>query len=192
MKHQTVKEKAQNLFDTMKAAFSYKNKMQAPRIVKVTLSSTTGSIKDPKKKSLIGDRLNKIAGQKASVKSAKKSVASFKVRQGDPVGWQVTLRGERMWSFLEKLINIALPRTRDFRGIEVKSIDAMGNYTLGIKEHTVFPETSDEEIKDVFGFAVTIVTTAKTKAEMKAVLENLGFLFRKVDADSEKAKGKRG
>lgn len=185
MKHTTVKDKAQNLFDSMKGKFGYKNKLQAPRIVKVTLSSTTGSVKDPKKKALIGDRLNKIAGQKASVKSAKKSVASFKVRQGDPVGWQVTLRGERMWSFLEKLVNIALPRTRDFRGIEVKSIDAMGNYTLGVKEHTVFPETSDEEIKDVFGFAVNIVTTAKTKEEMKDLLEHMGFLFRKVDQNAE-------
>lgn len=179
--HLTVKEKAQSLFDSMKSKFGYKNKLQAPRIVKVTLSSTTGSIKDQKKKALIGDRLNKIAGQKASTKSAKKSIASFKVRQGDSVGWQVTLRGERMWSFLEKLVNIALPRTRDFRGIEAKSIDAMGNYTLGIKEHTVFPETADEDIKDVFGFSVNIVTTAKTKEETRDVLESLGFLFKKID-----------
>ena len=184
MKHQTVKEKSQKLFESMKEKFGYKNIMQSPKVVKITLSSTTGSIKDPKKKALIGDRLNKIAGQKASVKSAKKSVASFKVRQGDPVGWQVTLRGERMWSFLEKLVNIALPRTRDFRGIELKSIDAMGNYTLGIKEHTVFPETSDEEIKDVFGFAVNMVTTAKTKEEMKDLLEHIGFIFKKVDPNA--------
>lgn len=192
MKHTTVKENAQKLFETMKGKFGYTNLMQAPRIVKVTLSSTTGSIKDPKKKALIGDRINKIAGQKASVKSAKKSVASFKVRQGDPVGWQVTLRGERMWSFVEKLVNVALPRTRDFRGIEAKSIDAMGNYTLGIKEHTVFPETSDEDIKDVFGFAVNIVTTAKTKEEARDLLEHLGFLFRKVDPNAmvEKAPAK--
>lgn len=184
MKHLTLKEKSNKLFDAMKPKFGYKNIMQAPKVVKVTLSSTTGSIKDPKKKALIGDRLNKIAGQKASVKSAKKSVASFKVRQGDPVGWQVTLRGERMWSFLEKLVNVALPRTRDFRGIELKSIDAMGNYTLGIKEHTVFPETSDEELKDVFGFAVNIVTTAKTKEEMKDLLEHLGFIFKKFDPNA--------
>lgn len=181
MKHTTVQEKDKGLFEAMKGKFGYTNKLQAPRIVKVTLSSTTGSIKDPKRKALIGDRLTKIAGQKATVKSAKKSVASFKVRQGDAVGWQVTLRGERMWSFLEKLVNIALPRTRDFRGIELKSIDAMGNYTLGIKEHTVFPETSDEEIKDVFGFAVNIVTTAKTKPETEEVMKQLGFLFKKID-----------
>lgn len=181
MKHATTQEKQKGIYEAMKAKFGYKNMLQAPKIEKILLSSTTGSIKDPKKKALIGDRLTKIAGQKASVKSAKKSVASFKVRQGDSVGWQVTLRGERMWSFLEKLVNIALPRTRDFRGIELKSIDAMGNYTLGIKEHTVFPETSDEEIKDVFGFAVTIVTTAKTKAETEELLKQLGFLFKKID-----------
>lgn len=181
MKHQTVKEKAQGLYETMKPKFGYTNKLQAPRITKVTLSSTTGSIKDPKKRDLIGDRLTKIAGQKASIKTSKKSIASFKVRQGDPAGWQVTLRGERMWSFLEKLVNIALPRTRDFRGVELKSIDAMGNYTMGIKEHTVFPETSDEEIKDVFGFSVNIVSTSKTKEETKDLLEKIGFLFKKID-----------
>ncbi len=181
MKHDTAKQKQAGFYEAMKGKFGYKNPLQAPKIVKVTLSSTTGSIKDQKRKALIGDRLTKIAGQKATVKSAKKSIASFKVRQGDAVGWQVTLRGERMWSFLEKLVNIALPRTRDFRGIELKSIDAMGNYTLGIKEHTVFPETADEDIKDVFGFAVNIVTTAKTKAETEEVLKLLGFLFKKID-----------
>jgi len=179
MKHQTVKEKEQALFEGMKGKFGYKNKLQAPRVVKITVSSTTGSIKDPKRKALIGDRLNKITGQKTSVKSAKKSIASFKVRQGDAAGWQVTLRGERMWSFLEKLLNVALPRTRDFRGVDAKSIDSMGNYTLGIKEHTVFPETSDEDIKDVFGFAVNIVTTSNTKEETRSMLEQLGFPFKK-------------
>ncbi len=178
-KHTTIKEKAATTYATMKEAFGYKNVLQSPRMVKVVLSSATGSIKDNKKKELIGDRLTKIAGQKATVKSAKKSVASFKVRQGDPVGWQVTLRGERMWSFLEKLLNIALPRTRDFRGVSAKSVDAMGNYTLGIKEHSVFPETSDEELKDVFGFAVTMVTTAKKAPETREFLKHIGLLFKK-------------
>lgn len=109
-------------------------------------------------------------------------MAAFKVRQGDPVGWQVTLRGERMWSFMEKLLNIVLPRTRDFRGIDTKSVDAMGNYTLGIREHNVFPETADEELKDVFGFAVTMVTSSKSKDETLAFMRELGFLFKKVDA----------
>lgn len=181
-KHITVKEKAQNAFETLKADFGYKNKLQAPKLQKIVISATTGSIKDPKKKDLVGDRLGKITGQKAAKKSAKKSMAAFKVRQGDPVGWQVTLRGERMWSFIEKLINISLPRTRDFRGIETKSVDAMGNYTLGVKEHNVFPETSDEEIKDVFGFALTLVSTATSKEETLAFMRELGFLFKKVDA----------
>ena len=181
MKHQTVKEKSAKSYEALKAEFGYTNKLQAPKIVKVVLSATSGSIKDPKKKELIGDRLTKIAGQKATQTAAKKSVASFKVRQGDVVGWQSTLRGERMWSFVEKLVNVALPRTRDFRGIKLSAVDSMGNYTLGIKEHTVFPETSDEEIKDVFGFAVTLVTTAKTKAEVKALMDYFGFLFRKED-----------
>lgn len=181
MKHLTIKEKAAKAYEDMKSEFGYTNKMQAPKILKVALSSTTGSIKDPKKRDLIGDRLSKIAGQKATVKSAKKSIASFKVRQGDAVGWQVTLRGPRMWSFLEKLVNIALPRTRDFRGIDMKSVDQMGNYTLGIKEHTVFPETADEEIKDVFGFAVTLVTSAKSKPETLSLLTKLGFPFKKAE-----------
>lgn len=179
--HLTVKEKGATAYETLKGQFGYKNLLQAPKLVKITLSATTGSIKDPKKKDLIGDRLNKIAGQKSRPTTAKQSVASFKIRQGDKIGYQVTLRGERMWSFLEKLVNIALPRTRDFRGVEVKSIDAMGNYTLGIKEHTVFPETTDEEIKDVFGFAVTLVTSAKKKEETRALLEHFGFLFKKAE-----------
>ena len=181
MTHKTIKEKTAVVFDSLKGEFGYKNKLQAPRISKVVLSSTTGSIKDTKKRDLIGDRLTKIAGQKATVKASKKSIASFKVRQGDAVGWQITLRGERMWSFLEKLVNVALPRTRDFRGIDKKSVDQMGNYTLGIKEHTVFPETADEEIKDVFGFAATIVTTAQSKEETLALLTYLGFPFKKIN-----------
>ena len=179
MKHTSIKEKSAVAFETLKKDHGYVNTFQTPKITKVVISSTTGSIKDPKKRELIGDRLTKIAGQKATKKASKKSIASFKVRAGDPVGWQVTLRGERMWSFLEKLVNIALPRTRDFRGIELTSVDDMGNYTLGIKEHTVFPETADEDIKDVFGFAVTIVTTSKSKEETKTLLTYLGFPFKK-------------
>ncbi len=163
----------------MSSEFKYKNKLQAPKIVKVVVSSTTGSIKDPKKKTLVGDRLTKITGQKVSEKAAKKSIATFKVREGDPVGYQVTLRGARMYDFLNKLIHIAFPRTRDFRGLSASSIDSMGNFTFGIKEHTVFPETSDEELKDVFGMAVTIVTTSTTKEETEAFLRELGFLFKK-------------
>src|SRR5581483_546040 len=182
----TVKEKQNKMFDTLKGEFKYKNKMQAPKVVKVVLSSATGSIKDPKKKELIADRLTKISGQKVSPRAAKKSVASFKIRQGDQIGYQVTLRGPRMFDFLEKLVNVSLPRTRDFRGVKLSVLDDLGNFTLGIKEHTIFPETSDEELKDVFGLAVTIVTTSKDKKQTEKFLESLGFVFRKTEANQTK------
>ncbi len=174
-----VQEKAATVFDTLKGEYGYTNVMQTPKITKVIVTSATGSIKDPKKKALIGDRLTRITGQKAAEKAAKKSIATFKVRQGDAVGYQVTLRGARMYDFLNKVAHIALPRTRDFRGMNANSIDEMGNFNFGIKENTVFPETSDEELKDVFGLGVTVVTTSKNKAETKKLLEHLGFLFKK-------------
>jgi large subunit ribosomal protein L5 len=174
-----IKEKVNKSFEGLKSQFGYKNKMQAPKILKVVLNSGVGSFKDKKKIDLVEDRLAKIAGQKAVKKGAKISIANFKVREGDPVGFQVTLRGKRMYDFLEKLVNIALPRTKDFRGISVKAIDEMGNYTLSVREHTIFPEIADEELKDVFGLAITIVTTAKNKEEAKAFLTHLGLPFKK-------------
>jgi len=173
----TVKEKENTVFDTLKDTFGYVNPMQAPHIEKVIISTGVGSIKDKNKFKVIEDRLARIAGQKLASRVAKKSIATFKVREGDVSGYQATLRGARMYDFLDKLIHIALPRTRDFHGIPISSADEMGNYTLGIKEHTIFPETSDEDIKDVFGFAITIVTSSKTKAETQAFLKYLGFPF---------------
>lgn len=176
----SVKEIQKDAFEKMKGEFSYTNKMQAPRLVKVVVSVGTGSAKDKKRAAdVIPDRLAKITGQKPSPRSAKKSIATFKLRQGDQIGFQVTLRGDRMAAFLDKLLNIALPRTKDFRGISIKSVDDMGNYTLGIKEHTIFPECSDEELRDVFGMAVTVVTTSKTKRETESFLTLLGFPFKK-------------
>ena len=175
----TIQEKQNTAFEALKGQFNYTNKMQAPRVTKVVVSSGIGKLKDKKKIELVADRLAKITGQKPAVRGAKKSIASFKVRQGDPVGYQVTLRGPRMYSFLDRLVNVALPRTRDFRGISPDAGDEMGNYNLGIKENTIFPETADEELKDVFGFGVTIVTTSKNKDETKAFLELLGFPFKK-------------
>lgn len=175
----TIKEKQTGAFSSLKEKFGYKNALQAPRLVKVVISCGIGSVKDKKKVELIADRLTKITGQKVATKGSKKSIAAFKVREGDPVGYQVTLRGHRMHSFLDKLINVALPRTRDFRGISRKSIDEMGNYTLGIKENTIFPETTDEELKDVFGIGVTVVTTSNDKKQTEAFLEILGFPFKK-------------
>lgn len=164
----------------------YKNPMQKPRILKVVVSTGVGSFKDKNKIKVVEDRLMKITGQKASPRGAKVAIANFKSRQGDIVGYQVTLRGARMYDFLERLIHIALPRTKDFRGISRDAVDEMGNYTLGIKEHTIFPETSDEELKDVFGLAITIVTTAKSREEAQKFLEHLGFPFKKVEEPKKK------
>lgn len=175
----SVKEIQKESFKSLKDKFGYKNVMQAPRLVKVVLSSGTGKISDKKRKEFIGDRLTKIAGQKSAVRQAKKSIATFKVRQGDNIGFQVTLRGEKMFAFIDKLIHIALPRTKDFRGLKAGSIDGMGNVTFGIKEHTIFPECADEDIKDTFSFAFTVVTTSKKKDQTKAFLELLGFPFSK-------------
>lgn len=177
----TTKEKAEKSFDTLKGKFGYTNKLSAPRLVKVVVSVSTGTMmkKDKNKNDFVIDRLSKITGQRGSTRGAKKSVASFKIRQGDPIGVSVTLRGARMYGFLDKLLNIALPRTKDFRGIDAKVLDNIGNVTIPLREHTVFPETVDEELKDVFGMAVTIVTTAKSKEESRAFFDLLGVPFKK-------------
>ena len=177
----SIKEKTKESYSVLKAEFGYKNAMQAPRIQKVVVSAGVGGMKDKKKLDLIEDRLSKITGQKPVRKGAKISIAAFKVREGDTVGMQITLRGARMYDFLDRLINIALPRTKDFRGISGNGIDQMGNYTLGIRENTIFPESSDEDLRDVFGLAVTIVTNVKDKKETKAFLAHLGFPFKKVE-----------
>jgi large subunit ribosomal protein L5 len=178
---ETIKQKEKKAYTALKGKYGYKNVMASPRLVKVVVASGTGSglkrNKDHNK--LVLERLTKITGQRPATKSAKKSIASFKIRIGDPVGVMVTLRGARMYGFLDKLINVAIPRTKDFRGIERKIVDNIGNLTLSIKEHTIFPETGDEELKDVFGLAVTIVTTAKTKAEATEFFELIGVPFKK-------------
>ena len=157
----------------------YTNVMQTPRLQKIVVSAGVGSFKDKKKIEIVEDRLSKITGQKAAKRGAKKSIAAYKTRQGDTVGTVVTLRGPRMYTFLDKLLNIALPRTKDFRGISANAIDEIGNITIGIKEHTIFPESQDEDLRDVFGMSVTVVTTAKNKDEAKAFFEHLGFPFQK-------------
>ncbi len=174
-----IQEKLKSAFKTLNETFGNKNTMETPKITKVIVSVGTGSNKDKKKNEVIADRLAKITGQKPAVRASKKSIATFKVREGDPVGCQVTLRGSRMHDFINRLIHVALPRTKDFKGIKVEAIDEVGNYTLGMKEHSVFPETADEDIKDVFGLAVTIVTTSKDPKETLAYLTHLGFPFKK-------------
>ena len=188
MQHLTVKEKEGEVFEKMKnstgalsSEFHYKNIMAAPKMQKITLNVGTGTVmkKDKNKNEAIGDRLAKITGQKPTTRGAKQSIASFKTRQGDPIGIMVTLRGKRMDAFLEKLINVALPRTKDFRGISRNAVDNVGNLTIGIKEHTIFPETADEDIRDIFGMSVTLVSTAKNKKEGTAFFEILGVPFKK-------------
>lgn len=178
---ENLKTKLAKTFDTLKSKFAYKNVMQSPRLEKVVVSVGVGKIDDKAKKELIINRLARITGQKPSPRPAKQSIASFKLREGEIIGYQVTLRGSRMQNFLEKLINIALPQTRDFRGIKVTAIDEMGNITIGIKEHTIFPETADEDIRDVFSFAITIVTTAKSKEEAEAFLRHIGLPLQKTE-----------
>ncbi|MBP6908450.1 MAG: 50S ribosomal protein L5 [Candidatus Pacebacteria bacterium] len=178
---ETVKQKENKAFKSLAPKYGYKNVMAAPHLVKVIVAVGTGSgiKRDKNRNTFIMDRLAKITGQKPATRKAKKSIASFKVRQGDQIGVMVTLRGERMYGFLEKLINVAIPRTKDFRGIDSKIVDSIGNMTLSIKEHTIFPETGDEELKDVFGLAVTVVTTAKTKPEAIDFFELIGVPFKK-------------
>jgi large subunit ribosomal protein L5 len=184
----TMKETLQGTYEALKSEMGYTNKMQTPRVSKVVVSSGTGKIQDKQKIKLIEDRLARITGQKAIGRPAKQSIASFKLREGDIIGYQATLRGPRMHDFLHKLIHLALPQTRDFRGLRTSAIDDMGNYTIGIKEHTIFPETADEEIKDVFGFSVTIVTTAKTKKEAEALLRYIGVPLQTGVVEEKKAK----
>lgn len=176
---QTIREKFLDKLSTIKSGLGMDNDWQAPRLVKVVVSSGTGKAKDKNRNELVADRLAKITGQKPAPRGAKKSIASFKLREGDIIGMAVTLRSKRMYGFLDKLINVAFPRTRDFKGLDISAIDDMGNLTIGLREHTVFPETSDEELKDVFGISVAIVTTARNKEEAKALFESLGFPFKK-------------
>ncbi len=176
----TVKQKEKESYEVLKEKFGYKNRLAAPRLAKVSINVGTGSgmKKDKHRNELVMDRISKITGQKASIRGAKQSIASFKIRQGDQVGVSVTLRGLQMYSFLDKLFNIAIPRTKDFRGLDVKSVDNIGNITLAVKEHTIFPEATDEELKDVFSFAITIVTTSKNKAEATEFFRCIGVPFK--------------
>lgn len=159
----------------MRAKFCFKNIMAVPKIEKVVVNAGVGRFREEKQLEEIGKYLALITGQKPSPRSAKKAIATFKTRKGLVVGYQVTLRGERMYGFLSRLINIALPRTRDFQGIEVKSFDEKGNLTIGVKEHIVFPEITGEDYRFLFGLEVTVVTTAKKKEVGVELLRLVGF-----------------
>ena len=159
--------------------FSYKNEMMIPRLEKIVLNIGCGTeaVKDSKKAKSAQDDLTKIAGQQAVVTKAKKSIATFRVREGMPLGAKVTLRGDRMYEFLDRLITIAMPRVRDFRGVSGKAFDGRGNYAMGLKEHIVFPEIDFDKVDEVWGMDIVIGTTASTDAEAKALLKAFNMPF---------------
>ncbi|GBD45083.1 50S ribosomal protein L5 [bacterium HR40] len=164
----------------LRERFGYKNPMQVPKLEKIVLNMGVGeAVSDSKKIQAAVEDLTKIAGQRAVVCRARKSVANFKLRRGMPIGCKVTLRGERMYEFLDRLVNIALPRVRDFRGLSPKSFDGRGNYAFGIKEQIVFPEINYDEIDEIRGLDVIIHTTARTDEEARALLEGFAMPFRK-------------
>jgi large subunit ribosomal protein L5 len=163
----------------LKEQFGYTNALTVPRIEKIVLNMGVGeSTADSKKAQVAADDLALIAGQKPVVTRARMSIATFKVREGMPIGAKVTLRKQRMWEFLDRLVTVALPRVRDFRGLSPKSFDGRGNYALGIKEHIVFPEINYDKIDQVWGMDVVITTTARTDDEARALLGALNFPFR--------------
>jgi large subunit ribosomal protein L5 len=163
----------------LKEEFSYKNDMQIPRLEKIVLNIGCGaeSVRDSKKVKSAQEDLSRIAGQKAVVNIAKKSIAGFRVREGMALGTKVTLRGDRMYEFLDRLVTVALPRVRDFRGVAGKSFDGRGNYAMGLKEHIVFPEIEFDKVDEVWGMDIVIATTAKTDAEAKALLKHFNMPF---------------
>lgn len=179
MNFETTKKRVSGAFSEMRETFGYTSPMAAPRLEKVVVSVGTGSLSDKNKSEVIQDRLAKITGQKPAPRPAKKSIASFKTRVGQVIGYQVTLRGQRMYDFLDRFLHVALPRSRDFQGIKLSAVDEMGNLTIGVKEHTIFPETSDEELKDIFGLSVTMVTSARGRDEATAFFRHIGVPFRK-------------
>lgn len=162
----------------LKAEFGYKNEMQIPKLDKIVLNMGVGeAVKDTKKVKTASEQLTLIAGQKAVITKAKNSIAGFRVREEMPLGCKVTLRGDRMYEFLDRLINIALPRVRDFRGVKGNSFDGRGNYAMGLKEQIVFPEIDFDKIDDVLGMDIIICTTARTDAEAKALLKQFNMPF---------------
>jgi len=159
--------------------FGYKNKMQVPRIDKIVLNMGVGeAVNDRKKVDIAAADLSMIAGQKAVITHARKSIATYKLRENQPIGCKVTLRRRRMYEFLDRLVNVALPRIRDFRGLNPKSFDGRGNYSIGIKEHIVFPEIDYDKAESVLGMDIVVCTTAKNDDEARALLAAFNFPFR--------------
>jgi large subunit ribosomal protein L5 len=169
----------ENIRKALLEQFKYDNEMQIPRLDKIVLNMGVGEATgDSKKPSVAAEDLALIAGQKAVVTRARKSIAGFKVREDMPIGAKVTLRNERMYEFLDRLVTIALPRVRDFRGLNPKSFDGRGNYAMGIKEHIVFPEINYDKVDQIWGMDIIVCTTAKTDDEARALLKGFNFPFR--------------
>ncbi len=176
----TLKEKyTTDIIPKLKETFDYKNIFEVPRLEKIVLNMGLGeAVRNPKIIESAASELSLIAGQKPVITRAKKPIANFKLRSGLPIGCKVTLRREKMFDFLEKLVNIALPRVRDFRGVSGKAFDGRGNYSLGITEHIIFPEIDYDKTESIKGLNVTVVTTAKTDEEGKTLLKYLGMPFK--------------
>nr|WP_240463505.1 50S ribosomal protein L5 [Mycoplasma procyoni] len=179
----TLKEKYnKEIKKSLKEQFKYSSDMQIPKIEKIVLNMTAGrEVTNSKAIEEVMNELAQISGQKPYQTVAKKSLASWKLREGMPMGGKVTLRRDKMWDFLTKLINVAIPRIRDFRGVNPKAFDGRGNYSLGIKEEIIFPEISFDKIRKIKGLDVIIVTTAQTNEEAKFLLEKLGMPFGKAE-----------
>ncbi len=174
------KEYSERVIAALTEKFGYKNVMEVPQLTKVCLSQGIGNaVSDKKLVDSAVEEMSIISGQKAMPTYSKKDISNFKLRKGMPIGAKVTLRGEKMWEFVDRFVAISLPRTRDFRGIEAKGFDGRGNYTLGIKEQIIFPEIDIDKIKNITGMDITFVTTAKTNDEAKELLIQLGFPFKK-------------
>ncbi len=171
---------AEKVVPALQKEFGYKSSMELPRLEKISLNMGLGEgTQNSKLVDEAAEELTKIAGQRAVVTTAKKSIAQFKLREGMKIGARVTLRKEAMWDFYDKLVSFALPRVRDFRGIPDKGFDGRGNFTLGVKEHTIFPEVEIDKVEAVKGLNITVVTTAKTDKEGKMLLDLLGMPFKK-------------
>ncbi|MEA3272123.1 MAG: 50S ribosomal protein L5 [Patescibacteria group bacterium] len=177
----SLKEEYKNqIVPKLMEKFGYKNPLSSPKLVKVVLNiGLSHGLKDKKYEDVVKNTLTRITGQKPVKTKAKKSVSSFKIREGMVVGIKATLRKTRMYDFVEKLVNVSLPRVRDFRGLSPKAIDGQGNLTIGIEEHIVFPEIRPDEVEKLHGLEVTVVTDAKTKKEGLELLTLLGFPFKK-------------
>lgn len=176
-----LKEKYMNeCVPALKEEFGYKNVMQLPQLKKIVLNMGLGeAVQNPKIVEGAAEELTRIAGQKAVITKAKKSIATFKLREGMPIGCRVTLRGDKMYDFFSKLVNIALPRVRDFRGLSPKGFDGRGNFSMGVQEQIIFPEIDYDKIDKIKGLNITIVTSAQTDEEGRSLLRKLGMPFKK-------------